>query len=115
MNTVQVAIHDSSFADSIRKLLLHDGAHAVHLVDSPDLALRGVIVIDADRLYQLGVTATEQDRLVVLADKESNDLAKIWESGVRHVVFYGDPADTVRLAVLAGELRLAARNGESPH
>jgi hypothetical protein len=110
MQTVQVAIHDFEHARSLRDLLLGDGVHQVHLVERPNLAIAGVIVIDLDHLERSGVLAGGRERLVVVASKASADLARVWKAGVRHVVFRGDAPRTVRVAVLATELSLTAPN-----
>jgi hypothetical protein len=108
MNTVQVAIRDSEHAYSLRDLLLGDGAHQVHLVERPNLALAGVILMDIDHLERSVAVAGGRERLVVMASKASADLARVWKAGVRHVVFHGDAPRTVRVAVLATELSLTA-------
>jgi len=108
MQTVQVAIHDSRHALSLRDLLLGDGMHQVHLVERPNLAIAGVIVMEVDHLDRSGALAGGRERLVVMASKASADLARVWKAGVRHVVFHGDSPRTVRVAVLATELSLTA-------
>ena len=50
MKTVQVAIQDLEYADSVRNVLLQDGEHRVHLVKKPDVTLGGVIVMDTPHL-----------------------------------------------------------------
>jgi aspartate 1-decarboxylase len=110
MQTVQVAIRDSEHACSLRDLLLVDGVHQVHLVERPNLAIAGVIVMDLDHLDRSGALAAERERLVVMASKARIDLARVWKAGVRHVVFRGDAPRTVRVAVLATELTLLAPN-----
>lgn len=108
MKTVQVAIQDPEYADSIRSLLLLDGGHQVHLVKRPDLTLGGVIVVEAADLESLPL-AGEQARLIVVARKERDDLCKIWDAGVRHLVFYGDPPHTAHVVVLGVELGLGSK------
>lgn len=108
MKTVQLAIQDPEYAHSVRDLLSRDGTHHVHLVDTPDTALGGVIFADASQLSRLPLLAKEQKRLVVMVRKEHDDLEKIWEAGVRHVVFQGDPPTRARLAVLGVELSLGS-------
>jgi hypothetical protein len=110
MNTVQVAIHDSEHAHSLRDLLLGDGVHQVHLLERPNLAIAGVIVMDLDHLERSGALASGRERLVVMASKAGTDLARVWKAGVGHVVFHGDAPQTVRVAVLATELSLIAPN-----
>jgi hypothetical protein len=108
MKTVQLAIRDSEHAQSLRDLLVGDGAHQVHLVERPNLAIAGVIVMDVDHLERSGALAGGRDRLVVMASKAGADLARAWKAGLRHVVFHGDTPQTVRVAVRATELSLTA-------
>jgi hypothetical protein len=108
VKTVQLAIRDSAHALSLRDLLLVDGVHQVHLVERPNLAIAGVIVLDVDHLERSGALAGGRERLVVVASKASADLARVWKAGVRHVVFLGDAPRTVRVAILATELSLTA-------
>lgn len=107
MKTVQVALCDSEQAHSLRDLLLGDGAHQVHLVDQPDIAVAGVIVMDMKRLEGCGnALVVPRERLVVVASKTNDDLSRAWNVGVRRVVFHGDNPKTLRVAVLATELTL---------
>lgn len=108
VKTVQVAIQDPVYADCIRSLLSEDGRHQVHLVQTPNVDLAGVIVLDAAYLGCFSAPAREQHRLIVMAHKQADDLGRIWDAGVRHVMFYGDPPQNVRVAVLAMELSLSA-------
>jgi hypothetical protein len=109
MKTVQVAIQDPLYADSIRNLLVQDGVHRVLLVEKPDLSLDGAIVVDTAHLESLPLRSNERERLIVIVRKERDDLSRIWDAGVRHVVFYGDPPQTARVVVLGVELGLASR------
>jgi hypothetical protein len=109
MKTVQVAIPDPEYADSIRNLLVLDGSHRVHLVERPDLTLEGAIVVDAASLDGLPLPPNHKERLIVIVHKERDDLSKIWDAGVRHVVFQGDPPHTARIVVLGVELSLGSR------
>jgi hypothetical protein len=108
MKTVQVAIQNAEYANSIRNLMLQDGAHRVHLLEKPDVTLGGVIIVDAANLDILTLLPTDQDRLVVMVHKERDDLCKLWEAGVRHVVFDGDPPHRACVVVLGVELTLAS-------
>lgn len=92
------------YADCLRNVLSHDGRHQVLLVEMPDTNLAGVIILDAGYLTSLPAPATEQKRLLVMARKEQDDLAKIWDAGVRHLFFYGDSPERVRVVVLGMEL-----------
>ena len=108
MKTVQVALRDPEQAQSLRDLLLRDGAHQVHLVMQPDIAVRGVILMDIDHLESSGALPSDRERVVVVASKANTDLTRAWKAGARRVVFHGDDLRTLRVAVLATELTLAA-------
>ena len=108
MKTVQLVLRDSEQAHSVRDLLVADGAHQVHLVEQPDLDISGVIVMDIEHLADTSVPASGRDRVVVITSKARADLVKVWEAGVRHAVFHGDPPHTVCMAILATELTIAA-------
>jgi hypothetical protein len=107
MKTVQVAIPDPEYADSIRNLLVEDGRHQVHLVERPDLTLGGVILVDAAHLDTVPLPPSEPKRLIVLVRKERDDLFKIWDAGVRHVLFHGDSPQMACVVVLSVELDLS--------
>ena len=113
MKTVQLAIGNTEYAQSLRNLLLRDGAHRVYLVDQPDLRLDGVVVIDGNRPENLALLDAEPERFVVITRKGSDYLARIWDAGVRHVLFDGDPPNTAQLAIIAAELRLPSFRGPS--
>ncbi len=107
MKTVQLAIHDSDYARSVRKLLLRDGTHDVHLVDQPNLHLDGVVLMD-DRTFQnLADDNSDWERFVIVTGEGSDRLSQMWEAGIRHVVFEGDSPHTTQLAIIAAELRLS--------
>ncbi len=106
MKTVQLAIGDSEYAQSLRNSLLRDGTHRVYLVDQPDLWIDGVVVIDGSRLENLTPYVEQSERLVVITRTGSDSLARLWNAGIRHVVFEGDPPNTVQLAIIAAEMRL---------
>jgi hypothetical protein len=108
MKTVQVALRDSEQARSLRDLLVGDGTHQVHLVTQPDTAIAGVIVMDIDHLDSSGALPGHRKRVVVVVSKANADLVRVWKAGARRVVFHGDDLRTLRVAVLATELTLAA-------
>jgi hypothetical protein len=111
MKTIQLALQNSEYAESLRCLLLRDGTHRVYVVDRPDLRLDGVVVIDSAQADSLSLLDGEPERFVVITRKGSDHLAKIWDAGVRHVVFEGDPPSTAHLAIIAAEMRLPRVNG----
>ena len=106
MKTVQLAIRDSDYAQSLRNLLLRDGTHRVYLVDQPNLRLDGVVVIDANRFQNLTELDTEPERFVLITSKGAANLSRVWDAGIRHVVFEEDSPNTTQLAIIAAELRL---------
>lgn len=106
MKTIQLALGNSEYAKTLQNLLLRDGTHRVYLVDRPDRRLDGVIVIDGNCPENLPFLDGEPERFVVIMKKGSDHLSKIWEAGVRHVLFDGDPPNTAQLAIIAAELRL---------
>lgn len=106
MKTVQLAIHDSEYAQSLRTLLMRDGTHRVYVVDDPDLRLDGVVVIDENKFESLTPSGPAPERFVVITAKGSDHLSRVWDAGVRHVVFEQDSPNTAQLAIIAAELRL---------
>jgi hypothetical protein len=114
MKTVQLAVQDLDYADSVRNVLVQDGEHRVHLVKKPDVTLGGVIMVDAPQLNCSPLLAWEQERLVVVVQKERDDLSMVWDAGVRHVVFQDDPPQTARIVVLGLELSLASNGATGP-
>jgi hypothetical protein len=111
MKTVQLAIRDSDYARSIRKLLLRDGTHNVYLVDQPNLGLAGVVVMDESKFQSLPDDDSDMERFVIVTSKGSDRLARMFDAGIRHVVFEGDSPYTTQLAIIAAELRLPRVSG----
>jgi hypothetical protein len=105
MNNVQLAIRDTDYAQSLRSLLLRDGRHKVHLVEKPDLKLAGVVVIDENKFECLTMFA-EPERFVLVMRKGVENLNRVWNAGIRHVVFKQDSPGTAQMAVIAAELRM---------
>ncbi len=106
MKTVQLAIRDLEYAQSLRNSLLRDGNHQVYLVDEPDLGIDGVIVIDGSKLENPSPCGEQLERFVVMTRKDSDSVSRLWNAGIRHVVFEGDSPSTAQLAIIAVELRL---------
>lgn len=112
MKTIQMALKDSEYAEALRNLLIRDGTHRVYVVGQPDLRLDGVVVLDGNQAENLSLIDGEPERFVVITRKGSDHLARIWDAGVRHVVFEGDSPSTAHLAIIAAELRLPRTNGK---
>lgn len=115
MTTIQLAIPDSEYAQSLRNSLLLDGAHRVYLVDQPDMRIDGVVVIDGNRLDALPPCGEWPERFVVITPNGSDSLSRLWNAGIRHVVFEGDSPNTVQLAIIAAELRLPSLEPVNGH
>lgn len=117
MSTVQLAIRNPRYAAALADLLHRDAAHEVIFVDRPDLGVDGVIVVDGDRAENLLLFEAQPERFVVVTRKDAGLLAKVWDAGVRHVVFEEDSPSTALLAVIAAELRAprGAAGGISVH
>jgi hypothetical protein len=111
MKTVQLTIHDSDHAGAVRKLLLRDGTHDVYLVDQPNLQLDGVVVMDEHTFQNLPDDDSNRERFVIVTSKGSDRLARMFDAGIRHVVFEGDSPYTTQLAIIAAELRLPSESG----
>jgi len=105
MKTVQVAIRDAECSQSICDVLRREGRHTVVVVDQPDFSLDGVIVLDGEHLERIGLGIEQPDRFVLITRKDPDRLARLWNAGIRHVVFEDDSSNTVQLAVSAAELR----------
>ena len=111
MTTVQLSIHDVEYAQALRNLLLRDGTHRVLVVDKPDLKVQGVVVVDSSFCADLSIFGSVAERFVVITGKGEDHLTRIWEAGVRHVVFEEDSPTTAQLAVIAAELRIPKSAG----
>jgi hypothetical protein len=105
MSTVQLAIRNQRYAAALADLLRKDDEHEVVFVDRPDLSVDGVMVVDGDRAENLLLFEQEPDRFVVITYKDANMLGRVWDAGVRHVVFQEDSPATALLAIIAAELR----------
>jgi hypothetical protein len=77
----------------------------VYVVDQPDMRIDGVVVIDENQLDNLPPCGEQPERFVVITRKGSDSLSRLWNAGIRHVVFEGDSPNTTQL-VISAELRL---------
>ena len=106
MLTVQLAIENQRYAAELADLLQQDGSHVVVVVDHPDLGVDGIIVVDGDRQENLLLFEAHPERFVVIARKSADLLSRVWDAGVRHVVFEEDSPQMALLAISAAELRV---------
>jgi hypothetical protein len=108
MDTIQIAIEDRYYANRLGHFLEDDHTHAVHVVETPDAALGGVVLADDTTIEHLPIGIDPQS-LIVLT-KGSACVQTLWDAGVRWIVpAEYDPA-IVRLVVLAAEMRLLKAN-----
>jgi len=107
MTNVQIAISDPDYAETLRDLLTADGQHRVHIVNYPNPAIDGVVVVDDTIVSH--VTSSPRldfDRCVIFTQTVALDVNQLWEAGVRHVIHADQPPHVGRLVVLAAENRL---------
>lgn len=107
MDTVQIAITDSSYATALRDLLVRSGAFKVLFVDCPDQGRAGVMVLDTEHLELLMSPLPDPERIVLIAPNDPQCLSKAWEAGVSSVIFDKDPLNTAVLAILSARLRIS--------
>lgn len=105
MDTIQVAISDASYAESLREVLLRNGGWEVLCLDRPDSSRGGVMVLDTDHLAMLPRPLPNPERVVLIARNESDDLTRAWEAGINSVIKSTDPLNTAVLAIMAARLR----------
>jgi urease accessory protein UreE len=105
MSTVQLAIRNQRYAAALADLLQHDGSHRVVFAEKPDLKVDGIIVLDGNKMENLLLFEAQPERFVVITRKDAGLLARVWDAGVRHVVFEEDAPSLAMLAVIAAELR----------
>lgn len=114
MDQIQVAITDAPYAAALRELLECNGGCEVLCVDRPDPRRGGVMVLDPDHLDLLPRPIPNPQRVVLIARKDSGDLARAWEAGVNSVITDKDPLNTAVLAILAARLRAAKQGRGEP-
>ncbi len=105
MNTIQLAISNAAYASALRELLMRSVEQEVLVVEIPDMALEGVVVLDTHALDRLPSTPVRPERIVLITQNEPHLLAKAWEAGITSVVFENDPINTALLAIMAAKLR----------
>lgn len=111
MTTVQIAIKDSKYAFVLRNLLIRDG-YRVLIVEKPDLAVPGLIVLADSWLNEL--RTSQPERLIVFASQQNTShLRDLWRAGLRNVIFANDPPQVAYLAVLAANMRLFSKTKRS--
>ncbi len=106
MLDVQIAIQDQAYAEALLQLLVSDGNHLVHIVDRPNTAIRGVVVVDEAILHLADWREEPNIERYLVLTNEPCDVDRLWEIGIRQLLpAYYEPA-LIRVAVLTAELRL---------
>lgn len=107
MDTVQLSIHDASYAAALRELLERNGNYVVCSGAVPDPRRTGVMVVDSDALELLPLPLPNPERVVLITRNDAEHLSQAWNSGIRSVVFCDDPLSTAMLAIMAAGLRVS--------
>ncbi len=108
MNTVQIAIRNQKYALALRRLLLSDGKHNVLLVNQPDAAIEGVMVVDERlRTEIVGFDKAALTRTVVFI--RQTNWVHLRDLGVQNIIHKDSPAYLGLQVVLGLEHKLAAR------
>ena len=110
MQTVQLAIADGIYAAALREALSHTCAWHVESVNCPDPSQPCVLVLDQTGLERLPLPLANPERIVLIAHRDSQQMAEAWEAGIVSVVSAQDPISTVLLAIMAAGLRV-----DKPH
>ncbi|MGB6942453.1 MAG: hypothetical protein WBE37_08670 [Bryobacteraceae bacterium] len=107
MTNVQIAISDPDYAEALRDLLVADGQHQVCIVNCPNPAIHGVVVVDDSIVSPMTAPpGLDFDRCVIFTQKVTLDANQLWEAGVCHVIHPDQPPHVGLLVVLAAEKRL---------
>lgn len=105
MDTVQIAMANTAYRQTLKDLLLRSGGWEVVTVDEPDLTRDGVVVLDSEHLRHMPAPIPRPERVVLIARNEPGQISKAWEAGVNSVVLEREPPSTAMLAVLSTTFR----------
>ena len=88
----------------------------MELVESPDPSRSCVLGLDERAFERLPLPLANPERVVLITRKETQEvMAQAWEAGIVSVVSADDPINTVLLAIMAAELRVAkSHNAATP-
>ena len=111
MMTVQVALGNREYAESLCHLLRREGRYEVLLPEKPDLKIEGVIVVDAEHLENISASSMQPERFVLITRRDEAQMKRIWDVGISHVVFETDAPKMAQLAINAAELRQPEKKG----
>ena len=106
MRTVQLSIADAGYAAALREALTRTGPWHVEMVDRPDLAMPGVLVLDESSFEQLPLPLSNPERVVLISRQDPQFLARAWDASIVSVLSTQDSLPTVLLAIMAAALRI---------
>jgi hypothetical protein len=105
MDTIQIAISDTPYRAALERILLNNTPCEVLCVEDPDQDRSGVLVVDPEHLSRLPLPLARPERVVLVADRSDDCLARAWDAGVNSVVNNREPLNTAVLAILSARLR----------
>jgi hypothetical protein len=108
MQTIQLAIMDSAYAEALRDALVRSGPWQVERVGTPRPDVGSVLVMDELSLSRASLPLPYPERVVLLTRKDPAQLSRAWDAGIVSLVSPDDPQGTVLLAILAAVLRVQA-------
>jgi len=106
METIQLALANSTYAAALRDLLVRNAGWKVLTVEYPDTRAEGVMVLDSIALEHLPSVIPNPERVVLITQNDPHRLSRAWEAGIVSVVFENDPLNTALLAIMAARLRV---------
>ncbi len=106
MQTIQLAITQPEYRATLEQLLRVNGGWSFQTVETPDLSISGVVVVDDAVLDRMPHPLAHPERVVLITHRDPSKLARAWDCGIRSVVYYSDQANTTVLAILAATLRI---------
>ena len=113
MTIVQLAILNREYALRLAKLLAREKEYEAVIAESADLRIPGLVVV-VDSLLK-SFSASDAPRLIVIASAaDIGRLSRLWQAGLRNVIFADDSPQTAFLAVLAAHRRLPASSLSQP-
>lgn len=109
INNVQIAIEDRVYAEHLRGLLEEDSEHRAYVVDRPNPAIDGVVVLDETTVGDVTIPAGRDGMRHFVLGNERADPDKLWNAGVRRLL-PKHPSELVRFAILYTERMLSQEN-----
>ncbi len=110
---IQLALGDREFSQRLRGALLDEPVFRGWRVDccleSPDVTQPGVVVVDTVSLDRLGSGIPQPERVVLITQRNPQELARAWDAGIVSVIYEDESLSTAMLAVMAARFRAVSR------